>query len=152
MKDYKFQDYLDLGINPIEDSEGLHFSKANIDFIIDKFLKLKKQFDEYKRQQEAIDDITCSQFDFACAEAEYYQYEVRELKEQLKSIRLLNRQYDRFQIINAGLKSECKRYKQEQTQLKQQIAELKAENERLKEDKFVEDLHSYLQELKDIKL
>lgn len=116
--EYKYENYLSLGICPdIVDGE-LRFSKGNIDYIIDKYLKQTKDFDNYKEQTSAMDREYDYQFMMARADIEYYKSKYKQCSDELKELKLLNRRYDRFEKINAGLRSECKRYKQELLKLR----------------------------------
>ncbi len=116
-----YKDYLNLGICPNLDDEGIHFSQENVDFIIEKYLKQSKKFEEYKQSSEVRDRIADSQFDMAKARAEYLENERQHLKEQLKEIRFHNKQHDRIMEINAGLRRECQRYKEREKQFQAQI-------------------------------
>lgn len=133
-----YDNYVKLGICPgiDEENDELRFSQANVDFIIDKYLKLQKQFDELKAKQEANDDLNYYQFNMARADVEYYKTKCKYLEEQLKDLRSLNRRYDKFQEVNAGLKRECRRYKdqvqgyeQKMGQMQEKIKELIEEND-----------------------
>lgn len=116
--DYKYENYLSLGICPdIVDGE-LRFSKGNIDYIIDKYLKQTKDFDNYKERTSAMDREYDYQFMMARADTEYYKSKYRQCSDELKELKLLNRRYNRFEKINAGLRQECKRYKQELLKLR----------------------------------
>lgn len=116
--DYKYENYLSFGICPdIVDGE-LRFSKGNIDYIIDKYLKQTKDFDNYKERTSAMDREYDYQFMMARADTEYYKSKYKQCSDELKELKLLNRRYDRFEKINAGLRQECKRYKQELLELK----------------------------------
>ena len=110
-----------MGICPNIEDEGIHFSQENVDFIIEKYLKQSKKFEEYKQSSEARDRIADSQFGMARARAEYLENECQHLKEQLKEIRFHNKQHDRFMEINAGLRRECQRYKEREKQFQAQI-------------------------------
>lgn len=121
MGKFSYKDYLNLGICPNIDDEGIHFSQENVDFIIEKYLKQSKKFEEYKQSSEARDRIADSQFGMARARAEYLENECQHLKEQLKEIRFHNKQHDRIMEINAGLRRECQRYKEREKQFQAQI-------------------------------
>lgn len=126
MDNLKYQDYVDLGIYPALDKRGrMHFSKPNIDFIIDKYLKLKNQFEEFKKHSEAVENINYSQFSMAKASADYYEQECKSLKEQIRDIKDYNERRVRFEEINKGLRRECQRYKKECQELQQENARLK---------------------------
>ena len=114
-----YNDYIKLGIFPnVSEKKELQFSKGNIDFIIEKYLKIVKEFDEFKNRTYAIEHDYEYQFMFAKADADYYKSQYRRCFDQLKELKLLNRRYDRFEKINAGLRQECKRYKQELLELR----------------------------------
>lgn len=112
MKNLKYEDYLKLDIYPNIVNDELQFSKGNVDSLIEKYLKLQKKYNELKNQYEVNNQINYSQFDFAQASVEYYKNEYYLVKEELNRIISLNRRYDRFENINAGLRSECKKYKE----------------------------------------
>ena len=112
MRNLKYEDYLKLDIYPDIVNNELQFSKGNIDNIIEKYLKLEKRYNELKKQYEFNDREFTAQFDFARASADYYKNEYNFVKSELENIRLLNRRYDRFEKINANLRSECKKYKE----------------------------------------
>lgn len=116
--DYKYEDYINLGIYPDIVNGELQFSKGNIDFIVEKYLKAVKEFDEFKNRTYAIEHDYEYQFMFAKADADYYKSQYRRCFDELKELKLLNRRYDRFEKINAGLRQECRRYKQELSELK----------------------------------
>lgn len=132
MDNLKYQDYVDLGIYPALDENGtMHFSKPNIDFIIDKYLKLKNQFEELKKRSEAEEDIFYSQFSMARASADYYEHECKSLREQIRDIKDYNERRVRFEEINKGLRRECQRYKKECQELQQENARLKIHKQEL---------------------
>lgn len=134
MDNLKYQDYVDLGIYPALDENGtMHFSKPNIDFIIDKYLKLKNQFEEFKKRSEAEEDIFYSQFLMARASADYYEHECKSLKEQIRDIKDYNERRVRFEEINKGLRRECQRYKKECQDLQQENARLQQQLKQAKE-------------------
>ena len=116
--EYKYENYLSLGICPDIVNGELRFSKGNIDYIIDKYLKQTKDFDNYKERTSAMDREYDYQFMMARADIEYYKSKYKQCSDELKELKLLNRRYDRFEKINAGLRSECKRYKQELLKLR----------------------------------
>lgn len=134
MNSLKYQDYVDLGIYPALDENGtMHFSKPNIDFIIDKYLKLKNQFEELKKRSEAEEDIFYSQFSMARASADYYEHECKSLREQIRDIKDYNERRVRFEEINKGLRRECQRYKKECQDLQQENARLQQQLKQAKE-------------------
>ena len=122
--DYKYEDYVNLGIYPDIVNGELQFSKGNIDFIIEKYLKIVKEFDAYKRRTSAIEHEYDYQFMMVKADVVYYKSQYRLCFDELKELKLLNRRYDRFEKINAGLRRECKRYKQELLELRKTIKDL----------------------------
>ena len=114
-----YDDYVKLGIFPdVNEKKELKFSKGNIDFIIEKYLKIVKEFDEFKNRTYAIEHDYEYQFMLAKADADYYKSQYRRCFDELKELKSLNRRYDRFEKINAGLRRECKRYKQELLELR----------------------------------
>lgn len=121
MGKFSYKDYLNLGICPNLDDEGIHFSQENVDFIVEKYLKQSEKFEEYKQNSEARDVIAHNEFDMAYATINYLKNECQHLKEQLKEIRLHNKQHDKFMEINAGLHRECQRYKEREKQFQAQI-------------------------------
>ena len=134
MNSLKYQDYVDLGIYPALDENGMmHFSKPNIDFIIDKYLKLKNQFEELKKRSEAEEDIFYSQFSMARASADYYEHECKSLREQIRDIKDYNERRVRFEEINKGLRRECQRYKKEYQELQHENARLQQQLKQAKE-------------------
>lgn len=116
--EYKYENYLSLGICPDIVNGELRFSKENIDYIIDKYLKQTKDFNNYKKRTSAIEREYDNQFMMARADTEYYKSKYRQCSDELKELKLLNRRYNRFEKINAGLRQECKRYKQELLKLR----------------------------------
>lgn len=113
-----YEDYINLGICPDIVNGELQFSKGNIDFIIEKYLKITKEFDAYKQRTLAIEHEYDYQFMMIKADVDYYKSQYKQYFNELKELKLLNRRYDRFEKINAGLRQECKRYKQELLKLK----------------------------------
>lgn len=113
-----YEDYINLGICPDIVNGELQFSKDNIDFIIEKYLKITKEFDAYKQRTLAIEHEYDYQFMMIKADVDYYKSQYKQYFNELKELKLLNRRYDRFEKINAGLRQECKRYKQELLKLK----------------------------------
>lgn len=114
----KYEDYINLGICPDIINGELQFSKGNIDFIIEKYLKVVKEFDEFKKRTYAIEHDYDYQILFANSDADYYKSKYKQCFDELNELKLLNRRYDRFEKTNAGLRQECKRYKQELLELK----------------------------------
>lgn len=110
---YRYEDYINLGIYPDIVNGELQFSKGNIDFIIEKYLKIVKEFDAYKQRTLAIEHEYDYQFMMVKAYVDYYKNQYRRCIDELKELKLLDRRYDKFEKINAGLRRECKRYKQE---------------------------------------
>lgn len=53
----RYEDYVNLGIYPDLVNGELQFSKGNIDFIIEKYLKVVKEFDEFKKRTYAIEHV-----------------------------------------------------------------------------------------------
>mgnify|MGYP005777148163 FL=1 len=119
-----YEDYINLGICPNVVNGELQFSKGNIDFIIEKYVKVLKEFDAYKQRSSAIEHDYDYQFMLAKADVDYYKSQYRRCFDELKELKLLNRKYDRFEKINAGLRQECKRYKQELLELRKTIKDL----------------------------
>ncbi len=115
---YRYEDYINLGIYPDIVNGELQFSKANIDFIIEKYLKVVKEFNAYKQRTSAIEHEYDNQFMMAKADVDYYKNQYRRCIDELKELKLLDRRYDKFEKINAGLRRECKRYKQELLELR----------------------------------
>ena len=115
---YKYEDYINLGIYPDIANGELQFSKGNIDFIIEKYLKILTEFYVYKQRTLAIENEYDNQFMMIKADVDYYKSQYKQYFNELKELKLLNRRYDRFEKINAGLRQECKRYKQELLKLK----------------------------------
>lgn len=115
---YKYEDYINLGICPDLVNGKLQFSKGNIDFIIEKYLKVKKDFDEFKNRTYAIEHDYDYQIMFAKADTDYFKFKYKQCFDELKELKFLDRRYDRFEKINAGLRQECRRYKQELSELK----------------------------------
>ncbi len=114
----KYEDYINLGICPDIVNGEIQFSKGNIDFIIEKYLKVVKEFDAYKQRTSAIEHDYDYQFMLAKADVDYYKSQYKQYFDELKELKLLNRRYDRFEKINAGLRRECKKYKQELLELR----------------------------------
>lgn len=136
--EYNYENYLSLGICPdIVDGE-LRFSQKNIDYIIDKYLKIIKDFDRYKERQLAMEREFDNQIMMARADTEYYKSKYKQCSDELKELKLLDKRYDRFEERNAGLRGECKKYKQS-------IKELKEENLKLKQmtQQIVEEIKEY---------
>ena len=87
-------------------------------------MKVLKEFDAYKQRSSAIEHDYDYQFMLAKADVDYYKSQYRRCFDELKELKLLNRKYDRFEKINAGLRQECKRYKQELLELRKTIKDL----------------------------
>ena len=115
---YKYEDYINLGIYPDIANGELQFSKGNIDFIIEKYLKILTEFYVYKQRTLAIENEYDNQFMMIKADVDYYKSQYRRCFDELKELKSLDRRYDRFEKINAGLRQECRRYKQELSELK----------------------------------
>ncbi|HIU06167.1 MAG TPA: hypothetical protein IAC46_01035 [Candidatus Onthoplasma faecigallinarum] len=115
---YKYEDYINLGIYPDIANGELQFSKGNIDFIIEKYLKILTEFYVYKQRTLAIENEYDNQFMMIKADVDYYKSQYRRCFDELKELKSLDRRYDRFEKINAGLRQECKRYKQELLKLR----------------------------------
>ena len=116
--EYKYEDYLNLGIYPDIVGGELRFSKGNIDYIIDKYLKMIKDFDSYKARTSAIEHDYDNQYMMVRADVEYYRSKYSHCAEELKELKLNNKRYDRIDEINAGLRQECRKYKEELLKLK----------------------------------
>ena len=129
MPDYKYEDYISVDIFPTRDDEGnIFFSKGNVDSLLEKYLKIRKQFEEYKKRAEAIENENYHQFCMAKAGEEYYRQECMSLRERLSSLQSLNRSYDKFMPMNIGLRKECQKYKQKISSYEQKIYILQKES------------------------
>ncbi len=129
MPDYKLEDYLAVDIFPTQDDKGnMSFSKGNVDSLLEKYLKMKKQFEEYKKRSEAIDNENYYQFSMAKASEDYYRQECDHLRERLRTLQSMNREYDKFMPMNVGLRKECQKYKQKILNYEQKIYILQKES------------------------
>ena len=81
-------------------------------------MKVVKDFDLYKARTSAIKHDYDYQYMMARADAEHYRSKYSRCAEELKELRLNNRRYDRIDEINAGLRRECRKYKEELLKLR----------------------------------
>ena len=119
-----YEDYINLGICPNVVNGELQFSKGNIDFIIEKYLKILTEFYVYKQRTLAIENEYDNQFMMIKADVDYYKSQYRRCFDELKELKSLDRRYDRFEKIHAGPRQECKRDKQELLELRKTIKDL----------------------------